>query len=84
MTDRVTVMILKVTAKCSDMFSASVIDQGKVIGAEYSGYVPGWFPNPQCNHYGDYVELDIEVETGKIVNWKKPSRAQIEVLTSVK
>jgi len=29
-------------------------------------------------HYGDYVELQIDLETGQIMNWKKPSRKVIE------
>lgn len=28
-------------------------------------------------HYGDYVELEIEVESGKILNWKKPTKKEV-------
>ena len=63
---------ISINAKCSDMFSARLDD-----GREYDGYVPSWFPNPAASHYGDYVELTIDLETGKILNWKKPTAAQI-------
>ena len=68
---------IRLTAKCSDMFSASLIVDGEQIG-EYNGYVPAWFPNPSVNHYGDYVELEIDVATGQIINWKKPSSTNLD------
>jgi len=68
-------MILKICAKCSDLFTANLIgDNGKVIG-EYDGYVPFFMPG---DHGGDYVILDIDVDTGKILNWKKPTKKRLE------
>ncbi len=68
-------MIIKICAKCSDMFSAHLIDDdGKQKGETYSGYVPGWMPG---EHYGDYVVLTIDVGTGRIINWKAPTSAQL-------
>jgi len=64
------VQVLRVTAKCSDMFSAQLIENGKVRG-DYDGYVPSWMPG---EHYGDYVELEIDLATGQILNWRKPLR----------
>jgi len=29
-------------------------------------------------HYGDYVELEIDIETGVILNWKRPSIKSVE------
>lgn len=63
--------IITISAKCSDLFSAR-LDNGK----EYDGYVPNFFPE---RHYGDYVMLDIELDTGKIVNWKKPTEKDLEI-----
>ncbi len=64
------------SAKCSDLFSASLTDdKGQVVG-EYDGYVPDFFPD---EHYGDYVILDIEVETGRILNWRKPDKKDLEI-----
>jgi hypothetical protein len=45
------------------------------IVGEYDGYVPDFFPG---QHFGDYVELEIDVDTGMILNWKKPSKAQLD------
>jgi hypothetical protein len=67
-------MTIKITAKCSDMFSASLIKDGQQVG-EYSGYVPNFMPG---EHYGDYVQLHIDLETGQIINWKRPSQKQLE------
>lgn len=61
---------ISVSAKCSDLFSASLDD-----GRAYDGYVPEFFPG---QHYGDYVELEIELATGKILNWKAPTAKDLE------
>lgn len=62
------------SAKCSDMFGASFLDKDGIDVAEYDGYVPGFFPG---NHYGDYVQLDVDLATGQITNWKAPTLKQI-------
>jgi hypothetical protein len=67
-------MKLSITAKCSDLFSATLSDAAGQLGKDYSGYVPDWMPG---EHYGDYVQLDIDPFTGQILNWKKPSKAAI-------
>lgn len=69
--------IIRINAKCSDMFSADVIDETGKLLKEYNGYVPRFFPG---QHFGDYIELDIELETGKILNWKKPTQSDIDSL----
>jgi len=30
------------------------------------------------DHYGDYLILNIDLETGQITNWRKPSAEAIE------
>jgi len=73
--------IIKLSAKCSDLFDATLVEDNegqKVSQGEYHGYVPSWFPNPNEEHYGDYVQLDIDVETGQILNWKKPTKANLK------
>lgn len=62
------------SAKCSDMFGAAFLDKDRKEVAEYDGYVPGFFPG---KHYGDYVQLDVDLATGQIINWKAPTLAQI-------
>lgn len=66
---------LKLHMKVRDCFQADLLDQdGQQIG-EYEGYVPGFMPG---QHYGDYLILDIDIETGRITNWKKPSAEDLQ------
>lgn len=51
-------------------------DTGAKLG-EQDGYVPGFFPG---EHYGDYLMLRVDVDTGQIVNWKKPSAEDLNKL----
>lgn len=67
---------ISVCAKCVDMFTATLKEDGKGIG-EYDGYVPSWFPSPSSDNDGDYVILNIDVNTGQILNWKKPTEKQL-------
>jgi len=62
---------ITISAKCSDLFSASLDD-----GRSYEGYVPDFFPG---QHFGDYVELEIELATGKILNWKTPTQKDLKI-----
>jgi hypothetical protein len=64
---------ISISAKCSDLFGAFLYRDNKLVG-EYDGYVPDFMPG---EHYGDYVQLEIDINTGKIVNWKKPTQAQL-------
>ena len=66
------------------MFSALLMgtdENGKPVEKEYSGYVPDFMPG---EHYGDYVELTIELDTGKFLNWKKPTKKQLAVFDAKK
>ena len=65
--------ILHITAKCGDLFDATLqTDKGS---KSYSGYVPAILPG---NHYGDDVILMIDTKTGQILNWKAPTKKQLE------
>ncbi len=66
---------ISICAKCSDLFTATLRDNGKNVG-EYNGYVPDFMPG---ENYGDYVLLDIDVNTGKILNWKKPTKTDLTI-----
>jgi len=68
--------ILEFSAKCSDMFCASLTNNDKWVGS-YNDYVPGWFPNPNVKHYGDYISLSIDIDTGQILNWKVPNEDEL-------
>lgn len=61
--------IISIYAKCSDLFSMCIEDTatGKYIVEDYDGYVP------HCAFGGgDDVQMDINAETGQILNWKNP------------
>ena len=59
------------------MFWARLTDDDGA-SKEYDGYVPNWFPSVGEEHYGDYVSLEIDIETGQIINWRKPTLAQLK------
>ena len=65
----VDVKSISLCLKVRDDFTASFHDaDGEEIG-DYEGYVPQFMPG---QHHGDYVMLDIDIETGQILNWVKP------------
>ncbi len=66
---------ITICGKTSDLFTASIHNQdGSTLGT-YEGYVPDFFPG---EHYGDYIILEIELATGQILNWKKPTAKEIK------
>lgn len=68
--------ILKIHLKVSDSFSAALVsDKGEQIHFQEEGYVPDFMPG---NHYGDYVMLDVDIDTGQIVNWVQPGPEEIQ------
>jgi len=67
---------LSICCKVRDEFTAHILDQdGEIIGGQDGGYVPDFMPG---DHYGDYLMLDIDLETGKITNWITPDDKDIE------
>jgi len=70
MADKKVPKVISILAKCSDMFSMSVRDANNQHIASYDGYVPSFMPND--GGYGNYVEMDIDIETGRILNWRNP------------
>lgn len=61
--------------KVRDDFTARLTDQHGEILLDYEGYVPGFMPG---EHFGDYVILDIDLDTGQILNWKPPTAKALE------
>ncbi len=66
-------LTLTISAKCSDLFTANLTQNDELL-KEYQGYVPDIVPNT----WGDYVDLVIDVRTGKILNWIVPTETQLE------
>lgn len=69
------VKTIMVTAKCSDACHIEFLDEDKNRIGQRNDYVPSYFPE---EHYGDYIELEIDVATGKIVNWTKPTQKELK------
>jgi hypothetical protein len=68
--------VLKIHCKVCDNFSAGIEDKdGNELHYQEDGYVPGFMPG---DHYGDYLILDIDLESGKVLNWKPPSADSIQ------
>lgn len=69
---------ISLCTKVSDRFTYSILDaQGEVLHDQDDGYVPDFMPG---DHYGDYIMLDIDIDTGHITNWKKLTAADIEAV----
>lgn len=67
---------LKLHLKVTDRFSAALHDtNGAKLHRQDDGYVPAFMPG---EHYGDYVILDIDIQTGQITNWKPPTSKQLQ------
>lgn len=62
-----------------DGFACSLSNPDGDDFASHEGYVPEFFPG---EHYGDYLMLNIDVETGQITNWKKPTPEDITKMLS--
>ena len=67
---------IRIYCHIRDGFTAHIYDQhGEEIGGQDDGYVPDFMPD---DHYGDYLILNIDLETGQVTNWQKPAAEQIE------
>ena len=77
--DLKTATTVTISAKCSDLCYVELKDAKGTVIAEHDGYVPDFMPG---EHYGDYVMLDIDLATGRILNWKKPTAKSLEQPTS--
>lgn len=72
---KVNAKTLRIHMKVRDEFEAELKDADGEVLTEYLGYVPDFMPE---QHFGDYLILDIDIDTGQITNWVKPSAEQIE------
>jgi hypothetical protein len=65
---------IRTRMKVRDTFECQVVNNEGKVELNYDGYVPSFFPD---DHYGDYLYLNIDIETGQILNWKKPTEEQL-------
>ena len=65
---------IKLCIKVCDGFNCDILNSSDEKVGEYEGYVPMFFPG---QHWGDYLMLDIDLESGKILNWSKPTEEDI-------
>jgi len=72
---KVNAKLLKLHLKVCDRFTGSIESAAGTELCDFDDYVPPFMPG---QHYGDYVILDIDIDTGMIVNWKVPSAEQIQ------
>lgn len=66
--------ILNISAKCSDMCALTYTDK-KGKKTESDSYVPKGIGIG--DFYGDYIEMNIDMETGQILNWKPCTDKQV-------
>lgn len=62
-------MIMRINGKVSDLFFMDVAG----TDIEHDGYVP----NGLGIGGGDYIDMEIDTDTGQILNWKPLSEADI-------
>jgi hypothetical protein len=75
---QVDVKTLEIYCKVCDRFTYMLKDaQGETVFDQDDGYVPDFMPG---DHYGDYIILNIDLETGKVTNWTTPTAEQIEAV----
>ena len=70
------VEMIKINAKCSDCCFVTILGKNGVELYSQDGYVPSFMPG---KHYGDYIILEIDPNTGVILNWKKPEQVASDI-----
>lgn len=74
-TVKVNARTLQINAKVRDSGFYSLYDaDGQQLCDREGCYVPEFLPG----NGGDYLELTIDIDTGRITNWKVPTARQIE------
>jgi len=68
-----------ISSKCSDLLYLDLYDEnGNQLGKIYNGYVPNWLPNKNFQHSGDYIDLEVDIVTGQIMNWVTPNASDLK------
>lgn len=73
---QVDVKTMEICCKVSDRFTYALKDaDGVQVFDQDDGYVPDFMPG---RHHGDYIILTIDIDTGMVTNWEKPTAEQLE------
>ena len=72
---KVNAKTLKLHLKVCDRFTGVLESATGTQLKEFDGYVPDFMPG---EHYGDYVILDIDIDTGQITNWVQPTAEELQ------
>lgn len=67
--------VMKIHIKVCDEFACQIVDQDGAVIKDYEGYVPSFMPG---ENYGDYLILDIDLDSGMILNWEPISPRTME------
>jgi len=70
---------ISIVAKCSDLCFTELKDKNGRVIASHNGYVPDFMPG---EHYGDYIQLEIDIVSGRLLNWKVPTAKDLAKPTS--
>lgn len=74
-------MIIKINAKCSDLCQTTIVEDDGTVLLDHDGYVADFMPD---EHYGDYIILDIDLKTGKVLNWTATKAQVLQYIKSNK
>lgn len=68
---------LVVTAKCRDLCACQYYNDKDELIIESDGYVPKNINIGGVDDDGDYIDIEIDMKTGQILNWKPVDEDQI-------
>ena len=68
---------MKLNLHVRDGFDCKVIDEDGGEVGKYYGYVPDCVPPFRCD---DDFEIEIDIETGAITNWKPLTQDQVKAM----
>ena len=67
--------IVMISAKVGDLCTTQVLDENGHLLADRGGYPPSFLP---IRRGSDYLRLEIDLDTGRILNWGQISRTALE------
>lgn len=66
---------LKLRCNVFEEFNAELVDEeGRLVSEVEDEHIPPWFPSDE---YDMAITLEIDIATGRIVNWTPPTAEQL-------